>query len=485
MSQRKLTRHRKKDEVIINGVKIRVKFNSGHYYQFDSQLSRNQIISRLRVIDEHKDKAVIQHQFLPLVIREQNFYKFHMSELNGKQVAIFTPKIRPIAEIAHSDAAIYTWYASLLATEYEKALQIYGIQNVPTAYRKGQGSNIEAAKEVFDFVAKLDSAWVIKGDFKSFFDTLNHSVLKQSVAKLVVKGQRSRLPNDWYVVLSHLMRYTSIDVNDIPESMLLHAEATGRYVESVKELGNAISSGVLKVKKHTGEGIPQGTTMSATLANVYMLGFDRIIHKMISQLDGTYRRYSDDFVIVLPGNVGVERAKKIMHQIIEISNRSAKLQIEPKKTKLLFFDNFMVSKFNVKTNSWERTAFDYLGFVFTGKKVLLRTKSLLKFSRKSRRSVRSSVFLSKQLDEHKLKFKKQSKERHLQMYEFYLRTDTNFSFAGYAHRAQKIFSHSSQLYDVVINKQANKMIQNAQKYFGLRRLMFSNKTCNKHHFKEK
>jgi hypothetical protein len=93
--------------------------------------------------------------------------------------------------------------------------------------------------------------------------------------------------------------------------------------------------------------------------------------------------------------------------------------------------------------------------------------------------------LSKQLDEHKLKFKKQSKERHLQMYEFYLRTDTNFSFAGYAHRAQKIFSHRSQLYDVVINKQANKMIQNAQKYFGLRRLMFSNKTCNKHHFKEK
>lgn len=48
-------------------------------------------------------------------------------------------------------------------------------------------------------------------------------------------------------------------------------------------------------------GIPQGTAISAIYSNVYMLDADKKINEIISKSNGMYRRYSDDYIIVLPG----------------------------------------------------------------------------------------------------------------------------------------------------------------------------------------
>lgn len=54
------------------------------------------------------------------------------------------------------------------------------------------------------------------------------------------------------------------------------------------------------VKNANHYGIPQGSPISATLANVYMLEVDKLINDMIFGLGGKYMRYSDDFIIILP-----------------------------------------------------------------------------------------------------------------------------------------------------------------------------------------
>jgi Reverse transcriptase (RNA-dependent DNA polymerase). len=54
------------------------------------------------------------------------------------------------------------------------------------------------------------------------------------------------------------------------------------------------------IEKESKKGIPQGTSISAVLANVYMIDFDKKVCALLKNLGGMYRRYSDDFIIVIP-----------------------------------------------------------------------------------------------------------------------------------------------------------------------------------------
>ena len=47
-------------------------------------------------------------------------------------------------------------------------------------------------------------------------------------------------------------------------------------------------------------GIPQGSPISSILANIYLLKFDRKINQFLNTVNGIYRRYSDDIVVICP-----------------------------------------------------------------------------------------------------------------------------------------------------------------------------------------
>ena len=72
-------------------------------------------------------------------------------------------------------------------------------------------------------------------------------------------------------------------------------------------------------------GIPQGSPISGTLANIYMLEIDKIIAEYIDNLNGYYIRYSDDFIIIIP-NVNKE-FNLIYDYLKQISNTKVQKQI--------------------------------------------------------------------------------------------------------------------------------------------------------------
>ena len=113
-------------------------------------------------------------------------------------------------------------------------------------------------------------------------------------------------------------------------------------------------------------GIPQGTPISATLANIYMLDFDERIHK--AAIDPSkkayYQRYSDDLIIICD-----RKDEGYFYDLIrdEIENQ-AKLDIQPKKTNIYHYE--LNSDKEFKGGIIENGAvnpnkqLEYLGFVY-------------------------------------------------------------------------------------------------------------------------
>lgn len=57
-----------------------------------------------------------------------------------------------------------------------------------------------------------DSAFVLTGDFESFFDNLNHVHLMASLRSLFPSG---RLPDDHYQVIKNILRYSCWPIGDL------------------------------------------------------------------------------------------------------------------------------------------------------------------------------------------------------------------------------------------------------------------------------
>ena len=77
-------------------------------------------------------------------------------------------------------------------------------------------------------------------------------------------------------------------------------------------------------------GIPQGSAMSAVLANVYMIKADEALNDLVTTCKGMYMRYSDDFIIVIPESAE-NQFKATLRKIQEIINRIPKLTLQQAK----------------------------------------------------------------------------------------------------------------------------------------------------------
>lgn len=128
--------------------------------------------------------------------------------------------------------------------------------------------------------------------------------------------------------------------------------------------------------------------MGATLANLYMLEFDKKLKETIEKNGGSYYRYSDDIMIIVPKDT------------LEISEIESLLQNEIQNVKLTI-NNSKNEVFSVRREkglqvirnprTGRKKTINYLGMSFDGKKVLFKHASLAGYQRRTMSSVRAAL----------------------------------------------------------------------------------------------
>lgn len=376
------------------------------------------------------------HSFLPLIHKTIKQRKFRADNTNTKK----TPskkkfrkkdeKNREIYFASHLDAQIFSYYNTLLVDAYEEYMSSESYNECIVAYRKipisdtstNNKCNIEFAKSTFEFIKNNQDKKlsVIVADVTSFFDNLNHKILKKQWCKIL---KTNALPNHHYNVFKTLTNIKYIESKQlfkaydktmivergipnsstskelkrkpIKQSSYFKEKKAVAFCTKPEFIANNLN---LIISKNNTKGIPQGSPISATLANVYMLDFDKIIHEKIDQLNGYYQRYSDDLIIICE--------QKFEDEIIELLRTNIKdkniadLEIQSKKTKVYRFENingqykgFRIDEITKVPNY--NLALEYLGFTYDGNKVLIKTSGFSKFYRSMIKSFKKSASLAK------------------------------------------------------------------------------------------
>ena len=177
------------------------------YAHFDHRVSF--VEAQTKILDS---EYVSHHAFYPLISNEIIAVRYR----GGKRSC----KVRNIAYASHFDHRVFQYYSYLWSDLYNKKAIAEEFNEVAVAYRSSlssdsvvtAASNISSAKKAFDYLRYQDSAFVLTGDFESFFDNLNHAYLMRSLRSLFPDG---RLPDDHYQVIKNILRYSCWPIADL------------------------------------------------------------------------------------------------------------------------------------------------------------------------------------------------------------------------------------------------------------------------------
>jgi hypothetical protein len=318
-----------------------------------------------------EDEAwVASRSFWPFLGFEDRKRRFRT--INGERVA--DTKSRPIKYCSHVDGYVFAYHANLLQTAYEK--YISGTKFGPSVigYRRGIGTNIDMAHAAFVEVARRRRAAAICLDIKSFFDNIDHRLLKKNIE--LVLGV-DRLSPSWFSVYRAMTRYAWVDAEQVQKRLEIDPSKPPRplcsatdFRQKVRGDGGAFSRLIsINEDRH---GIPQGSPISSVFSNVFMIGFDNAVYTYVTKLGGSYRRYSDDIMIICAPRYQ-SRVVNFVRQ--EIGKLGDEIKLSEDKTEISIFER------KRKVNSCDRPI-TYLGFTFDGRRILLRGRTLSRYYRR-------------------------------------------------------------------------------------------------------
>lgn len=372
------------------------------YPHFDQVLKSNEIISL--VTDPAR---VAQNSFFPLLRYIKRWQPFRHGKDSGKPRP--KPKDRPIRYAARRDAYIFAYYRHLLSGPYEAELERLGISHCPIAYRRiptekdgRRGKcNIQFSREAVDRIRDLGDCYAIAVDISSYFESIDHERLRQLWCRLLGV---ERLPADHFAVFKNITKYRVVDRVAVyrrlgfygVKSFTKGSHPIDGYLVPYKDIPTQLCSPHDFRQKILGEnglydslvepneqpyGIPQGAPISDLLANLYLIDFDVEMHELASSLGGSYVRYSDDILLILP--VAEQVARQVMDEMpARIRKYGDQLIIKPEKSSLVrYVRDDDVQRCDLISGKG-RNGLEYLGFRYDGRNVFLRDSTVSNLYRK-------------------------------------------------------------------------------------------------------
>ncbi|MGD6737963.1 hypothetical protein ACP5PY_17265 [Photobacterium leiognathi subsp. mandapamensis] len=381
-------------------------------------------------IEFHNDNINYSNSDIKNIIdNDSNVDKVLLSK-KGRPDKVVIYKVRPICYASHIDSLIYSYYGEILNYGYEKLITKKELTNNILAFRK-QGNekkcNIHFSLQAFNDIKSLENSVVLAFDVKNFFNILDHDILKKKWLEVIQQSLNvDKLPSDHYKVFKSLTKYTYIDrdivynlfgiskinsknisnsirskvKNQTLDPLLECVEKNNKRVRICKpEAFRCRVSKLLNKNKGVSKGIPQGTSISALLSNIYLIDFDIKIKSFIDEFDGSYYRYCDDLLCILPLNCKSDIYKKLdlLEKFVYQAAKDFKLDINKEKTeKYVFLDKDnsylksakKLSCFKVKDNIRLPSKLQYLGFKFDGDVVTVRSSTISRYQRKMKRGIK-------------------------------------------------------------------------------------------------
>lgn len=384
-------------------------------------------------------------------------------------------KIRPISFASHFDTYIYAFYAFALTEKYQDYIRNKGFSDCVLAYRTDLDGNcnIQFAKEAFDKIKeKINNNKVctaIALDISGYFDNIEHNKLKEKWCKII---NTNELPIDQYKIYKSLTKYNYVNKNSVLNHFRVDLNEKKKKNEKWSTLLDLIPNNLngksfndkmnllrkenlivtnLPKKDKDGKisfrGIPQGSSLSALLSNVYLVDFDEWLYGLSVTQDFIYRRYCDDLLIIC----NPESADNLTNLVIE-KIKEYELKIQEKKTELIEFSNTSQGKirgFNKKRLNANNQVLNkdneqkyfknlqYLGFEFNGENIYIRPGSLSRYFRKMKARIGKTIMMAYSSKSKTDKIlKKQIFERYSHL--------GNRNFISYAIKASKEYYSNSK-----------------------------------------
>lgn len=355
-------------------------FKRRGYPHFDRPLDADQAVELATDPD-----GVAKRSFLPFLAFDINQRRYKKQDDGTRAISI---KRRPVAFVSHADAAIFSYYAHLLKQPYEAALAERVLGEHVLAYRRFDPPkcNIHFANEAFAEIERRGECVAVALDIEKFFDTIPHDALKRLWALMLGSGD---LPPDHYAVFKAVTRWAKADREKVFKALGIgrrksenwkHPEtlcSPREFREKIRGAG-LIEQG-FEVKYGKPVGIPQGSPISAVLSNLVMLDADTAVAAAASTHGVYYRRYSDDILLV-----GAEEGVAVVESVFKDEMRDLDLEVNDAKTKRAIFsptgDGLMEAS----------EPLQYLGFVFDGKRIVVRPQTIAKFVQRMKRGVASA-----------------------------------------------------------------------------------------------
>lgn len=364
--------------------------DSGDWYQpkryshFDYRLTKadRHIVQQL-VTNPQKVKS---HAFYPFITFSKKKYKTQINEDGTKYLS--KKGQRGLCYSAHLDSQIFSYYAHLLSEKYEQILAANNLSDSVIAFRSltcvntgDSKCNIHLAKDAFEEIRKIKNCNVYAFDVEKFFDSLDKRHLKKSWARVL--GVKE-LPDDHYNIFKFITSHIVANkeqlwgVLKIPKNRNTQPSrlCSPEVFRELVKMEMTSSDGTKKpLISHKRSGIPQGSAISAILANIYMLDFDIVIGSEIEKRGGKYFRYCDDILCIIPADTGLNVEELVTEEISKIF-----LKLNSSKSEKSIYRE-------VSGELKCDRPIQYLGFVFTGKSIAIRPQSISRFRRNAKRRI--------------------------------------------------------------------------------------------------